>query len=84
MEAPHPSLSVAGGFACTDRQCLPQERQCDGVDDCNDGADERLCGQWQGPCGTGGSAFAFVTARERLCAFGSHRGIGKRLRLCSQ
>ncbi|XP_045139060.1 low-density lipoprotein receptor-related protein 2-like [Portunus trituberculatus] len=39
-------------FPCGDGTCHPNEQKCDGIRDCDDGADELLCGLTRALCGS--------------------------------
>ncbi|XP_055932908.1 cobalamin binding intrinsic factor-like isoform X2 [Argiope bruennichi] len=37
----------SNSFACDDHECIPNEKVCDGVKDCKNGADEMKCGTFE-------------------------------------
>lgn len=36
----------ANHILCRNRNCVPEDKKCDGKDDCEDGTDEQKCGKY--------------------------------------
>nr|KAG5697927.1 hypothetical protein BaRGS_026865 [Batillaria attramentaria] len=39
----YPPCAYIGQFQCGDQQCVPQDKRCDGMEHCANGADEKKC-----------------------------------------